>query len=232
MSKPSPKKKTTTYSVPALEKGMDILEALSASGGPLSQTELAQELNRSSVEIFRMLVCLEQRAYILRDPTTGKYSPSLKLFELAHAHSPLGVLLGAAREPMKKVSMALRENCHLSVVERDYLLVVAKQDSNERVRLSVEVGGRFDLDESTSGRLLTAETKSSLSSRDESVKGTDVVAVRIGSEDGIVHAALAVTWLRGREEAKNKTEVRDVLLAAADEIHSLLGIDSKKQKKT
>lgn len=225
MSKPKAKKKTVSYSVPALEKGIDILEALSTSPSPLSQIELARDLNRSSAEIFRMLLCLEQRSYVLRDSVSGKYSLSLKLFELAHRHSPLSILLDAARGPMRRVSLELRENCHLSVVERDYLLVVSKQDSQEKIRLSVEVGGRFDLEDSTSGRLLTTETKNTLSSKDESVVGADVVAVRIGSKDGIVHAALAVTWLRARSGAQSRKKVTETLVKAAAEIHKSLGIE-------
>ena len=97
--------KTPSYSVPALEKGLDILEALAASPVPLSLAELARDLNRGSAEIFRMLVCLERRCYLRRDRVSGKYSPTLRLFEIAHAHSPLKVLLDVAAEPMRNVTM-------------------------------------------------------------------------------------------------------------------------------
>ena len=54
------------YPVPALEKGLDILEELADASTPLSLTQLANNLGRSSNEIFRMVSVLEKRRYIRR----------------------------------------------------------------------------------------------------------------------------------------------------------------------
>ncbi|HET8830326.1 MAG TPA: helix-turn-helix domain-containing protein, partial [Pelobium sp.] len=77
----------TKYQAPALEKGLDILEYLSSQSVPVSQTEIAGNLNKSSNEIYRMLVCLEDRGYIIRDQVSSKYKLSLKLYHLSHQHS-------------------------------------------------------------------------------------------------------------------------------------------------
>lgn len=53
-----------TYSAPALEKGLDILEMLCRSEQPLSQKEIAQKLGRSVGEIYRMVTCLVDRDYV------------------------------------------------------------------------------------------------------------------------------------------------------------------------
>lgn len=149
--------KTPKYSVPALEKGLDVLEALAAQAVPQSLTELASRLDRSSSELFRMLDCLERRAYITRDPLSGKYGLTLRLFSLAHSHSITEKLLQAARQPMRDVTESLRESCHLSVLERGQLLVIAQEESPEPVRVSIEVGAEFDPVCTASGRLLLAQ---------------------------------------------------------------------------
>ncbi len=213
-----------SYSVPALDKGLDILEALAASPSPLSLAELARDLDRGSAEIFRMLVCLERRSYLRREPVSGKYTPTLRLFEIAHAHSPLKTLLDVAREPMRTVTGVLRESCHLSVLERGKLLVVAREDSPESVRLSIEVGGRFEAEKTASGRLLMADDGATMSARDETIEGVDDAVVRIGSATGAVHAALAVSWLRSRKGAKKPAAVLAALKSAAKVIHESLGI--------
>lgn len=213
-----------SYSVPALDKGLDILEALAASPTPLSLAELARDLKRGSAEIFRMLVCLERRAYLRRDPLSGKYAPTLRLFELAQAHSPLKTLLEVAREPMREVAARLGENCHLSLLERGRLLVIAREDSPESVRLLIEVGGRFDPKHTASGRLLLSPDSNSMEARDETIEGVDDAVVRIGRPDGAVHAALAVSWLRSRKGAKKPPAVLAALRAAAKSIHQSLGI--------
>lgn len=218
--------KSPDYSVPALEKGLDILEALAASPVPLSLAELARDLDRGSAEIFRMLVCLERRAYLRRDPVSGKYAPTLRLFELAHARSPLRTLLEVAREPMREVTLRLRESCHLSVIERGQLLVIAREDSPETVRLAIEVGGRFDPRKTASGRLLRSADVNTVTARDETIEGVDDAVVRIGSAAGVVHAALAVSWLRSRRGAKKPATVLAALKEAAAVIHQQLGLNS------
>ena len=144
------------YNVPALEKGLDILEALAADSVPQSLGELAQQLNRSSSELFRMLNCLERRGYLLRDPVSGKYGLSLKLYALSHTHSPVEKLLQASAGPMLALTESMRESCHLSVLDRGRLLVVAQRESPEPIRISIEAGGRFDPLRTNSGRLLLA----------------------------------------------------------------------------
>ena len=145
------------YPVPALEKGLDVLETLAAAAVPQSLAELAITLDRSSSELFRMLNCLERRGYITRDPVAGKYGLTLKLYTLAHAHSITEKLLHAARQPMQELTEKIRESCHLSVLDGGRLLVVAQEESPERVRLSIEIGGVFDAPLTASGRLLLAQ---------------------------------------------------------------------------
>lgn len=144
------------YHAPALEKGLDILETLAQSQKPLSLTELARELGRSSSELFRMLTVLETRDYINKGETTGNYALSLKLYELAHRHPPVMNLLAAAAQPMENLTAVLRESCHLSVLRQGKLVVLKEVLSPSRVRLSVPVGGRFSPVDTVSGRLLLA----------------------------------------------------------------------------
>lgn len=146
----------TKYSVPALEKGLDVLEYLSDQAVPLSQAQLARALNRQAGEIFRMLACLESRGYLRREPTTGAYSLTLKLFELSRTHSPYEVLLKAAQPLMRGLTEDLRESCHLSVLHRERVLVLAQEESPKPFRLSVEIGSQHSTRHTTSGRVMLA----------------------------------------------------------------------------
>lgn len=145
-----------TYHVPALEKGLDILECLAAHTAPLTQAQLARILGRGASELFRMLTCLERRQYIQRDPLSGAYSLTLRLFELSHTHSPYQGLLRAAARPMRELVDEVNESCHLSVMHQGKLIVLAQEENHARLRLSVEVGGTFPLLHTASGRLLLA----------------------------------------------------------------------------
>lgn len=144
------------YSVPALEKGLDIIEYLAEEAVPLTQSQLARALGRQPGELFRMLACLEGREYLRRDPASGGYMLTLKLFELSRIHSPYEALLAAARPQMRELADTVRESCHLSVLNRNQVLVLAQEESPKPFRLSVEVGSTHSPLRTTSGRLLLA----------------------------------------------------------------------------
>jgi DNA-binding IclR family transcriptional regulator len=143
------------YHVPALEKGLDILEYLSEVAVPQSLADLARALGRSSSEIFRMLDCLEQRGYLLKDDSS-RYQLSLKLYELAHTHSPIDQLLLVAREPMRELAIKLRESVHIGLLRDYHLFIASQEESPEPVRISVEVGRKFPAIQTASGTLLLA----------------------------------------------------------------------------
>ena len=103
-----------------------------------------------------MLTTLERRGYIRRDPLTGAYGLTLRLFELSHTHSPLQGSRRAAASPMRTLTETIRESRHLSVIEREHLVVLVQEESPARVRLSVEIGCAFPLLHTVSGRVLLA----------------------------------------------------------------------------
>lgn len=144
----------TKYNAPALDKGLDILEHLSEVGVPLSQAEIAHGINRTPSEIYRMLVCLEERGYVLRGSTAGKYRLSLKMYSLSHRHTPFDELKRVAHYPMQELSETTRQSCHLSILDSDRLLVIAQTRSPSAVSLSIEEGTHFPLSMTTSGRVL------------------------------------------------------------------------------
>jgi DNA-binding IclR family transcriptional regulator len=152
----STRRRSAVYSAPALEKGLDILEALAATEAPQSLSDLGRTLSRSSSELFRALSTLEKRAHVIKDPPSGRYRLSLKLYELAHIHPPIEQLLRAAVEPMRKLAHSLRQSCHLSVLNQGRLVVLAEEGSPEQIRLSIAVGSNFSIVHTASGRLLLA----------------------------------------------------------------------------
>ena len=150
-AEPKPK-----YSVPALDKALDVLEALAFSHVPLTLTGLSHALRRSSSSLFRTVDAMEKRGYVSRDPLSGAYRLTLKLYELAHIHSPVDHLLRAARLPMRELAESVSETCSLAILNGGQLMVIAEELSSERVRLSVEIGSRVPRLRTVSGRLLIA----------------------------------------------------------------------------
>lgn len=142
---------------PALEKGLDLLEALAAEPNGISQKNLAAKVGRSVGEIFRMLGVLEQRGYVARDPKTGEYGLSLRLFQLATQHPPARRLQQAALPVMEDLAARVGLSCHLSMMSGAHFLTVAQAESNRPMGWSVKLGALFPFSMLyVSARVLTA----------------------------------------------------------------------------
>src|SRR3977135_3403033 len=92
------------YTAPALEKGLDILELLASVSEALTHSEIASRLGRTITEVFRMLVCLEERGYISQSPDSDRYHLTLYLFRLAQEHPPIKRMTMQALTHMKQVA--------------------------------------------------------------------------------------------------------------------------------
>lgn len=146
-----------SYSAPALEKGLDIVELLSGEEGGLMQNEIAQRLNRSVSQIFRMLEVLERRGYIRRSEDGGRYRVTLKLFELGHRNPPVRRLLTAALPELRRLADMTGQSVHLSVHHDRRLLVVAQTDGFRSMGFSVRLGAHFPFrPDRVSARVITA----------------------------------------------------------------------------
>jgi DNA-binding IclR family transcriptional regulator len=150
------KKKTATrgYRAPALEKGLEILEHLADANTPLSRTEIAKGLGRAPAELFRMLNCLEQRGYVLRDADSGKYRLSMRLYAMGSQADPARLLRDAARQPMEELAETTGQSCHLSVRHGDHLLILMEWLPPKKICLAVGVGTSLPLSRTSSGKLI------------------------------------------------------------------------------
>lgn len=148
-------KKPGSYQAPALEKGLEILEFLADKAAPFAMMEIANALQRSRNEIYRMLVVLERRGYIVRLPDE-RYELTNHLFALSMRMPPRRNLHDAALPAMHRLSETLFQSCHLVVTTGNEMVVVARVESPDQLGFAVRVGYRRPILLSTSGRLLFA----------------------------------------------------------------------------
>ena len=143
------------YRAPAAEKALDILELMAGQAEGLTQTEIANGLGRSIHEIYRILLLLEKRGYVIRT-RSDRFRLSLKLFELAHRHPPVNRLVECALPAMRELAANADQSCHLVVREGQNVLVVLQIDSPLPMRYSVALGSHFPMLETSSGAVLLA----------------------------------------------------------------------------
>lgn len=144
------------YPVPALEKGLDVLELLARTPDPMSPSAVAARLGRSLGELYRILQCLEQRGYLERDAESDRFRLSMKLFELAHARPATQSLSAAAVPVMERLAATIEQSCHLAVLDGLAIVIVAQATAPTPMHYAVRLGARFPAWETSSGFLLMA----------------------------------------------------------------------------
>ena len=173
----------TRYAVPALDKGLDVLELLAREAAGLSLNEIAGALGRTSSELFRMVVALARRGYI-EQRDGDRYTLTLKLFELAHRHKPIKSLTAAAAPLMLDLAQRALQSCHLTVFYAGRVMVVGEVDSPDRYAFGMKVGALVGLTDTASGYVLLAfqddNTRRAMLASHEEVEGEiDVDAAQL-----------------------------------------------------
>ena len=130
------------YRAPAAEKVLDILEFMASQPDGLAQTEISTGLGRSIHEVYRILLLLEKRGYLVRTKT-DRIRLSLKLFELAHMHPPVNRLIERALPIMRDLAANSDQSCHLVVLDDLKVMIALQVDSPLPMRYSVALGSRF-----------------------------------------------------------------------------------------
>ena len=143
------------YSAPALSKGLDILELLASQTSGLKKAEIADALDRSISEIYRMLAVLQDRKYVILDAESERYSLTMRMFELSHRHPPTKRLNAVAGEIMEDTALKLNQSLHLAIFHGTDILVIAQVDPPGNNITSVRLGARVPLLFTASGACLT-----------------------------------------------------------------------------
>ena len=148
------KKQSKSYSAPALEKGLDILELLSNFEAGLSQAEIASRLNKSVNEIYRMITTLKNREYVDFDNEKEVYRLSFKILNMTAKFEPVKTLTTRAITIMKEIATKANQSVHLAIYTKGKILIIAQEDSPSSFNYHVSVGATFDLLETSSGRVI------------------------------------------------------------------------------
>ncbi len=143
------------YRAPALDKGLDIIELLAGVDEGLSQAEISKALNRTTNEIYRMLDRLVRRNYVAR--TGGdRYELTLKLFALVHQRPSIRRLVSRTTPVMRKIARESAQSCHVAVIDRGTVVVVAQADAPGYWGVAIRVGSRIGLVNTGSGHVMLA----------------------------------------------------------------------------
>jgi len=146
-----------------LLKGIQVLEALSASPAPRGVSELAAELGITKANAHRLLRTLVEAEYVIQDEASARYALSLRMWEKGVA-ALSGLDLGdVARPRLRQLCGEADESVQLAVLQGSDVVYIDKADSRHPLRATTQVGSRVPAYSVSTGKALLACTDGALS---------------------------------------------------------------------
>jgi DNA-binding IclR family transcriptional regulator len=146
------------YSAPALEKGIEILELFAKDPSGLTISEIAQRLERSISEVFRIIIVMERLGWLRKDPANDRYTVSYRVLDVAFRATPAHTLSNVAAPVMHQLSSDTNQSCHLVVRTGGNATVIHRQENIGPVGFGIRLGTVVDILTSCSGHVLLAFT--------------------------------------------------------------------------
>jgi DNA-binding IclR family transcriptional regulator len=144
------------YRTQVLDRTLRILDVLAESSTEMGPSELAGRLRLHKSTIHRLLIALQHHGLIRRNPTRGKYSLGMKLFELgtrAVAH----LNMRECAEPyLLRLTDETRETAHVCVLSGTEMVSVANAEGSWTLRTPSTVGRRTSVHCTSVGKALAA----------------------------------------------------------------------------
>ncbi len=142
--------------MPALERGLDVLETLQAAPAGLGISELAGRLGVNKNAIFRITHTLTARGYLERDDVSKRFRLSAKFLQLGRPHVGEVSLTEVALPVMRSLRDQTRETVQLGLPLDDEGIIVEQVAGRHPLRIAVDVGLRFPLHNNAPGKVLLA----------------------------------------------------------------------------
>ena len=146
------------YTIPVIDRMMDVLEQLERRPNGATIRELTALLSLPRTTIYRIVNTLQGHDMVRRDDT-GAYHLGRRLLSLA-SHVVAGVSevdLAALAQPfLDKLSAEIGEGSKLSVIDQDGILVLAAAQGRRQYALTVAPGQRMPIHAGAASKLLLA----------------------------------------------------------------------------
>ena len=147
---------STTASVPALERGLDVLELLSTEPGGLGITDLSAALALPKNAAFRIAHTLVARGYLLRDESSKRFRLSTRMLTVGQPRTGKVSLVEVALEPMRSLRDATKETVQLGLRTGEEGVIIEQVAGLHPLRIAVDPGLRFPLHNNAPGKVLLA----------------------------------------------------------------------------
>jgi len=157
--------------VQALDRALEILEALATEGRGLGVTELGQKVGLHKSTVHRMLSTFAERGYVEKNSHDDRYKLGIKVIDLGSIYLNNIELKTEALPFLRDLREKSRQPVHLAILENGQVVYIDKVDVISSIRMYSQIGRRVPVHSTALGKVMTAnlsagEIEEILSARD------------------------------------------------------------------
>ncbi len=144
------------YTIPSLDRAIEVLEVLSEEQEGLNLTELTRRTGIPKSTLYRILMTLRSRECVFFNEDRKTYRLGLRLWELGSAYLDQSDLYSMAIPYMKELAETCRESIFLGVMHGGEVTYVRRMESPESVMAVQKLGQRAPAYCTATGRAMLA----------------------------------------------------------------------------
>ncbi|HTP45602.1 MAG TPA: IclR family transcriptional regulator C-terminal domain-containing protein [Casimicrobiaceae bacterium] len=145
-----------TAQVQSLTRGLSILEALAASDGGLTLTDLAHRAQLPPSTTHRLLATLEKMGYVYQADDLGLWYIGLQAFRVGTTFLSSRDFVAQSHAYMHRLMEQAGETANLAILDGTEAVFIAQVQCHEMMRTLVKLGSRVPLHASGVGKAIFA----------------------------------------------------------------------------
>ena len=143
-------------SIRAVDRALDILLCFSNQTPQLTMTQIADQVGMNKSTVHRLLLTLERRRFVQRNPMTGRYQLGVRLLQMAYLTLEHNDIRRHAGPFLHRLCEQHRETVTLSMLDEADVVFLNVVESPQRVKLAASTGQRMPAFATAAGKALLA----------------------------------------------------------------------------
>lgn len=149
--------KNLNYIVPALDRGLDVLELLGKDGKPATVAEITQRLKLPRASVFRILITLQQKGFVETDPSGKAYRIGPGVLRLGYQLLATRSVVKVAQDDIEQLARETGVSAHLIVRDGTDIVYLSHAPGNSNFISNLGIGDRLPAHATPAGQILLSE---------------------------------------------------------------------------
>ena len=207
--------------IKSVDRALDLMEALSRSGGNLTLSELSARTGLNTSTCHHLVATMMTRGYIGQNPRTKEYALGNKIFELSDARVRQFDFVDVAMPALRHLNRETGEAVHLAIIQARELVTVGKLDSLHAVKVDSGFAGKTNAAHATaSGKAILAWLPESEQSAIVDAKGMEAFTEHTVTDLEILRGELVLVRRHGYAQDREEFQPGVVCIGAAIRNHT------------